>query len=133
VESATSSDTYQPAGATVGVLGSISESQGTPGKAPPLGPPTGSRAAALVPTFSRRDGWRPERGAKGHREDHTPGSSHEPSRDPPPEQKDENIKDDIRMRLSLRFNKEQYEALDTSVMREYVRVYRIRYKNVRER
>ncbi len=121
------------------MVGAISKSQGTPGKAPPPGPPTGPSAAVWAPTLNRGDGWRPENGAKGHREDHTSGSSREPSRDSPPEksdamvQKDGNIKDGGRVRLSPRINKELYEGLDTNVMREYMRVCRMRYENARER
>ena len=48
-------------------------------------------------------------------------------------QKDDNTKGGKIMRMSPRINKEQYEALDTNVMREYMRVYRIHYDNAVER
>ncbi len=96
----TSSDTDQPVGA---VAGAISKSQGTPGKAPPPGPPAEAKPDAWVPTLDRGGRWRQERGTKRCDEDHTPVSPREPAGDPPAAkynvgtQDDTNIQDGKRM------------------------------------
>ncbi len=97
----------------MGAVGAPPKSQGTPGKAPPPGPPRGVKPEAWVTTLDRAGRWRHGHGAKARDEDHIPGSSREPSREPPTEQyniwtqDDFNVQDGKRIRLSPRIIKEQ--------------------------
>ncbi len=91
-----------------------------------------------------RPWWQQERGARQEarqEEDHTPGSSREPSHDPPaqleeykvPIHKDQKIQDGKRIRLSPRVTTEQFETIPLEELREYVRMVRAGFDMAQER